>query len=304
MADAIRSARDRHLEAGGEQIAGFLRELERAHSAEIDRFVEACRSDLVLREPLEPMLAAVRDYLFWLQWVAWNAANLAPLLGDDMSAPARRLAPALVAYSGLRLVDDGLDRHETYKGFRPTLLGWLVARRPPLAVDPAAYSAFVGLCVFAFALRRLGETSRPAAAREVARLFEGVAAGALAEPLIGLPCEARTYEQIVRRKSAAYNLILYKPLVEELEPWLRRALLSILSEMDTLAQLVNDAGDAGEDRDRRQPNAAVQKLYPRGLAAEVEARLERLWEAASRLPDAPRDALAAMFANLNTERVR
>jgi hypothetical protein len=74
--------------------------------------------------------------------------------------------------------------------------------------------------------------------------------------------------------------------------------------MDTLAQLVNDATDAGDDRERRQPNAAVQDLYPAGLSAELETRLALLWASACELPDAHRDALAAMFANLGTERVR
>jgi hypothetical protein len=285
-------------------VSEFLHELDAAYRAEIDRFIDACRRDLVLRPALDPMLAALRGYVEWLVWVAWNPANLAPLVGDDLRVPARRLAPALLAYAGLRLVDDGLDGHETYKGFRPTLLGWLRARRPRPSVDACAYSGFVGLCLFEFGVRRVDDVSGAEAAREVARLFEGVAVGALAEPLVGAACDAQTYEHVARRKSSAYNLILYKPLLDGVEAPLRRGLLSVLSEMDTLAQLINDAADAGDDRERRQPNAAVQALYPAGLAAEAETRLARLWASACALPDEYRDALAAMFANLGTERVR
>jgi hypothetical protein len=299
--DEIQAARDRHLEAGGELVQCFLRELEAAYEAEIAAFADACRRDLALREPLEPILAATRDYLSWLQWVAWNAANLAPLLGEDLRTPARRLAPAMLSYAGLRLVDDGLDRHDTYKGFHPTVFGWLQARRPHLPVDPGAYSAFLGFCIFAFGLRRTADEAGAAAARDLGRLFEGVVVGALAEPLVGVDCGARSYEQIARRKSAAYNLILYKPLVEVIDPTVRRSLLSVLSEMDVLAQLVNDTRDEGDDRDRQQPNAAVQGLYGNGVSAEIAARLERLWADASSLPDPYRDALAAMFANLGTE---
>jgi hypothetical protein len=285
-------------------VSEFLDELDAAYRAEVDRFIDACRRDLVLRPALDPMLAALREYAEWLVWVAWNPANLAPLVGDDLGAPARRLAPALLAYAGLRLVDDGLDGHETYKGFKPTLLGWLRTRRPQPSVDVCAYSGFVGLCLFEFGVRRVDDVSGADAAREVATLFDGVAVGALAEPLVGLACDARTYEHIARRKSSAYNLILYKPLLDGVEPSPRRRLLSVLSEMDTLAQLVNDATDAGDDRERRQPNAAVQDLYPAGLSAELETRLALLWASACELPDAHRDALAAMFANLGTERVR
>lgn len=303
VVDAIRAARKRHLDAGGEAIQRFLSETGNGYSAEIDRFVEVCRNDIVLRQSLEPMLCAARDYLLWMQWSVWNAANLAPLLDDDLQKPARRVAPAMLAYAGLRLVDDGLDGHDMYKSVRPTLLGWVRAQRPTPAVDASAFSAFVGQCVFTFGLRRIREVSGPAASREAERLFEAVAIGALAEPLLASDWDVRTYEHLARRKSAAYNLILYKPLVIGIEPALRKPLLSILSDMDLLAQLVNDVVDVEEDRERGQPNAAVQGLYPEGLPVEVQARLMRLWFAACCLPESYRDALAAMFTNLGTDRV-
>jgi hypothetical protein len=298
----IRAARDRHEARASADVDGFIRFVERAYACEVDLFLERYRRDVVLREALEPLLEETNTYLSWLSWVGWNAANLAPLASSDLSAAGRSSAPAILAYCGLRLVDDGLDGHETYKGHHPTLVAFFAA--PPHRFGKAqrsAFSTFVGSCVFTFALERISQVSGPAAATAISNLFERAAIGVLAEVLVGPGADTATYEQIVRRKAAAYNLILYKPLLDELELPLRRSLTRVLSDLDVLAQVINDLNDVGDDRHRPQLNAFHGLYESTEGPAEIARRVDELWALASLLPPDYKDAIAAMLINTGVD---
>jgi hypothetical protein len=300
--DEIRAARDRHAARSASDVEDFIRLVERAYGREVDAFLERYRRDVVLRAVLDPLLEEAGAYLAWLGWVGWNAANLAPLACPDLQAAAKSSAPAMLAYCGLRLVDDGLDGHDTYKGHHPTLVAFFGSAPRKLGEGRRnAFSAFVGSCVFTFALERIAQVSGAAAASTISTLFERAAIGVLAEVLVGDGADSATYQQIVRRKAAAYNLILYRPFLDEVEPAARRTLTRVLSDLDVLAQLINDLNDVGDDRERPQLNAFHTLYQSTEAGAEISRRLDDLWTLASLVPSDFRDAVGAMLINAGVE---
>ena len=283
----------RHHEAADERVLAFVREVEVLYADEVREFVSEYACDPDLGRVLEPVLDETSDYLLWLRWVGWNVANLAPVLHADPGPAAARLAPAMLAYAGLRLIDDGLDDHRSFKGHRRTVVGFLHERGDAAAGRAGVYSAFLGFCVFTHALRRIG----PAGREPLDRLFAALSVGVLAEGLLDSATELQIYEPIVRRKSGAYNLILYKPVLEGVEESLRLRLLGALAEMDSLAQLINDFNDAADDETRAQINA-FNLFEPVQAREEATRRLELLHAESLTLPVEVGDALSAMLLNL------
>jgi hypothetical protein len=284
----------------GSRIIDFTRRAEQLYATEIDLFYDRYRSDLSLRAYTDPLLEEVREYLFWLRWVGWNATNLLPLSDErDDEDLAHAFSRHLLAYAALRLVDDGLDGHTTYKDVRTTLVPFVEARRSPAARHPEAYSVFLGLCVFNFARQRIDERSSPCALG-VARLLDRAAVGVLAEGCADAITDEKAYEQIARRKAGAYNLMLYLPFLCALQAEEQQRLRGALVEMDVLAQLINDVRDAADDRRRRQPSA-IGVYEPKRLTTELTRRVDALWKSVAAFPTLQREALAAMFSNLDLD---
>jgi hypothetical protein len=201
----------------------------------------------------------------------------------------------MLAYAGLRLIDDGFDDHRSFKGHRRTVVGFLHERGDATAARAGVYSAFLGFCVFTHALQRIGPDER----EPLDRLFAALSVGVLAEGLLDSATELHIYEPIVRRKSIG-TLILYKPVLKGVEESLRLRLLGALAEMDSLAQLINDFNDSADDRARAQMNA-FDLFEPVQARQEAARRLELLCAESLQLPGDVADALAAMLLNLGVE---
>lgn len=303
----LHTARDRHVAAFEADVAGFVATLEQLYAGHVSQIVGGLRRDSVLRRDLEGVADRLESYLRWLSWSTWNVARLGPPLHVDSGATATRLSLAAVAHAGLRLVDDGWDEHETYKGRRPTLLAAAKALRPDASPAAASVlSAFLGFWVYESAVSRIDAASPPFAA-DVRRLFDAVAVGVVAEWASPEVTRA-VYERIVQRKSVAYSMILYKALLKDVAPDLAERVLALLAEMDALAQVVNDIQDRDDDRARGQPNVLVQDVYGRddgrGLEETVLERAQELWKSTTALPEAVADALAAMYVDVDLQAAR
>jgi len=278
----------------------FIRQTEERYALEIEKFLDLYRREKTLGLVLIPLLEDVGAYLFWLRWVGWNISILGPALFKDTDTAAERLALAMLAYASGRLIDDGLDDHATFKNHRKSLVGLLRGQFPEAPARLACVqSAFMGFCLFHYAVRRMDECSHHDCAVIVSRLFDVASAGVLGECFVGSQIDTELYWQIVRRKAVAYNMILYKPLLVGVEKKLRLRLLSILARMDELAQLLNDYNDLQEDSNRGQLNAFTHGVYDhRSINEEFLARAQQLKSEAVTLPPAIRDALKAMFENV------
>jgi hypothetical protein len=296
----VDEARDRHVERFGPILVELTGAVEMRYESEVTALVARHRRDRWLAAVLNPILDEAEAYLRWMRWMGWNAVNLLPPLGQDIHQATQRLALAMLVYCSTRLIDDGMDGHETYKGYRPTLLGRMRERLPDASPRLlAAFSVFLGARFVADALDRVTLTEHDLG-RIVAVQFDHAALGALAEPLLKGAFDLQTYERVVRRKAAGYNLILYKPLVHGISEPLRGGLLAILSDLDSLAQILNDVADSEDDRRRLQPNALDLAAFgPSRFRAAIARRLGRLIRSIGMLPIEMGDAVAAMVSNLD-----
>lgn len=296
----LRDRCSRHIAEAAPLVRDFIQSTEDRYASEIDAFVDLYRRDEGLSMILDPLLDQVREYLLWLRWVGWNISNLGPVLYQDNAVATDRLALGMLAYAAGRLIDDGFDNHETYKGHRKTLVGILRHQILDTPIHTACVqSAFIGFSLFHYALRRMRERSYEKCVDDVSRMFDVTSVGILAECMAGPKIDAHVYQQIIRRKSVAYNMILYKPFLAGIEAEMRLKLLRILSAMDELAQIINDYCDVQEDQKTGQVNALTHGIYDHtSIEAELLSRMQRLLEAASTLSTEIQDALAAIFENL------
>ena len=278
----------------------FIRETEERYDIEIDAFLNLYRKNRTLNVVLSPFLREIGEYLSWLRWVGWNISNLGPILYENTSVVCERLALAMLAYAAGRLIDDGFDNHETFKGHRKNLVGALRSRNKSMPLyQICVQSAFIGFNLFHFALRRMRECSQIKCAEEVGHLFEVTSVGVIAECLVGPKVDIHLYRQIIRRKAVAYNMILYKPFLTGLDSNMRLSILKILANMDEVAQVINDFHDIQEDRERGQINAFNYGIYDRtSLKSEIFSLIKQLNKEISSMPPKLQDALAAMFNSL------
>lgn len=294
----LRTARARHRARYRHRVNGFIGESQRWYLAEIDAFLAEQLGVPALRGVLGPLPAAARPYLEWFRWSSWNICEIAAVAHAEPAAAAERLGLATAAYASGRLIDDALDGHASYKGRFPTLLGVLGEQRADLP-EPAlrVHAALLGFGLLQHALRRMRQRGHAASADAVDRLAAVASTGALAESLAGERVDAETYREIVRRKSVAYNMVLYKPALEGVEAAARAVLLRALAAMDELSQLLNDLNDRDDDQARRQMNAFAAGAAAPSAAALAE-RVGALWAGCAGLDPVLRDAFAAMLANL------
>lgn len=279
-------------------VHDFIELTGRCYRDEVADQINNGLRDAVVGAVLAPVQASLRSYIQWLNWTAWNVSAIAPVLHRDLGGAAERLALATLAHSSLRLVDDAFDGHETYKGRHRSFFGELRATRPDVAEHAAAgLSAFLGLWLFDRSLDALERKGHERAAAAVRTLFEQIVPGVVAELMWTGGVSAPAYERIVSRKSVAYNMMLYKPFLVGVEPALARHLLSVLADMDLIAQLLNDLNDVAEDAASGQPNAVLHEVYG-DVSGEIRSRTAALVATVGTLPPRLNDALCAMFLNL------
>lgn len=294
----LSAARARHRARSLHRVHGFIGQSQRTYLAEIDAFLGERLGVPALRGVLGPLSGAARPYLEWLRWTSWNICEVAAVAHPDPALPAERLGLATAAYAAGRLIDDALDGHDHFKGRFATLLGVLREHGGGLSEpEVRVHAALLGFGLLQHALRRMRQRGHAASAEWVDRLSAVASTGVLAESLAGERVDQETYLEVVRRKSVAYNMVLYKPALEGVEPAAREALLRALAAMDELSQLVNDLNDRDDDRERGQMNAFAAGVRA-PTPAELAGRMDALWAGCAGLDPVLRDAVAAMLANL------
>lgn len=108
----------------------------------------------------------------------------------------------------------------------------------------------------------------------------------------------RAYHEIVKRKSVAYNMILYRVFLRRAEPGARAALLEILGGLAELSQWLSDLLDERADRAQGQASIlSVPGMNRRAAARRIIVELEKLWARSKRLPGPCRDALASRMVH-------
>jgi 2-polyprenyl-3-methyl-5-hydroxy-6-metoxy-1,4-benzoquinol methylase len=192
------------------------------------------------------------EYLDWLQWTFWDL----PYFASALRLPIDRLREGVkscgMAYLSLRIVDDVVDRHFTYKGRHESLLSLFEKDR--LGNQRAeGLTILAGLLVCFTGLRQLAGNANPSHVRMLDRCLEALqqcTIGAIAELSPREVWNEEYYERLIRLKNVAFWEALYVGI----DPEDASPLLPFLRGYYALAQKLNDVGDFPEDERRSQPN--------------------------------------------------
>jgi hypothetical protein len=242
----------RHYQRYGDALNAFRRAVQRELLAEIDRMCHG-----FVQGPLAvqagPVIEALREYTGWLGWCVWCSSHLAPPLELMCAEDVKRVAAALLVYCGPRLIDDAVDDHRTYKGKQATLLGRLIAAFPGVPeASIRCQAGLLGSWLIFYGLQRLERQTE--GAMRTMRLCERIAPGAVLEDLHAGPFSWEQYSQIVTLKAVHYDEILYRNLLDPVEPQMKSKLLGLAARLSRIAQYLNDFRDVHDDRHKGQGN--------------------------------------------------
>jgi len=192
------------------------------------------------------------EYLDWLQWTFWDL----PYFASALRLPVDRLQEGVkscgMAYLSLRIVDDVVDRHFTYKGRHETLLALFEKDRCGNQ-RAEGLTILAGLLVCFTGLRRLAGSANPLHVQMLGRCLEALqqcTIGAIAELSPREVWTEEYYERLIRLKNVAFWEALYVGI----DPAETSLLLPFLRRYYALAQKLNDVGDFPADERRSQPN--------------------------------------------------
>ncbi len=296
----LKTARGRHKYRFESAINEFRDKLNPHMEEEITRLSRVFSSDIKLRKHLTPIADILRDYLLWLRWNGWLSTQLAPplqLTGDD---DARRLAITLITHMGPRLVDDGIDGHVYFKDKHLTLMGALEQKFPDIQPSVVrCQSVLIGYWVLNYGIRRMRQIGLEYCADNISRLCEITVPGVVAETFYREAIEKDGYEQIVKRKSVAYEMMIYQNFLAPVEPTLRSALLKTLGIMVEIAQYLNDYMHRKDDEKRNQINLINNEFETEKTIWEYSlGKAENHFDTLANFPEHIVDAVAAVAVEI------
>jgi hypothetical protein len=212
-----------------------------------DQLLECCLSQASLHARSNSnvgfILDLIKQYAHASDWNLVDVTVLALCLEDaNREELIQRIASASLAFHSLRMIDDAIDRHLTYKGNYPTMFGTLCDR-----TDLRAAAADVTLIA---ALLLFGE----GVARSPFLLvhLQKTILGALQESLV--KDAIIEYDSIISGKMISYGMVLYSPVLADIDNHCRLSVSTFLEASFRLGQLLNDLLDCDADLTSKQPN--------------------------------------------------
>ena len=241
-------------------------------------------------------------YVDWLQWSLWDLPHLAFALKLDEEALRTGVSSCGMVYLSMRMFDDVIDRHHSYKGRGDTLLGLSHAnRRSGQSGD--ALAVLGAMLLFLEGLGRIAEGDHKLLAPTFRALIKAARRTALGAAMeLSTPDEwsREFYDRLIVLK----NVEFWRTLYAGLDPTGKSPLLPVWMRYYKIAQLVNDVQDLVDDERRGQPNVISITRSERAAnsggeearsfqAVEVEIANEfcEIWNDTASLP--PREQLVA-----------
>jgi SAM-dependent methyltransferase len=223
------------------------------------------------------------SYLDWLQWTFWDL----PYFAVALRLPEDRLHQAVrscgMAYLSLRIFDDVIDRHFSYKGRQGTLFAMFEKDRLTHQ-RPEGLAILAGLLVCFDGLSHLAGQDDPvsrAMLRESLDALRTTTIGAVMELSPREEWDISYYERLVKLKNVAFWRALYSGI----DPERRSPLYGFLERYYALAQKLNDVLDFGEDERRGQPNLlSIHLAAAGGAEAEIARDFLEMGRMAEDLP--------------------
>ena len=252
LADHCKAAKSKFDAEYGAAVAGY----REAITAAVQTFVSDLRQNVANvagnNVVCDTVVERAGQYLDWLQWTFWDL----PYYACALRLPIERLKKGVrscgMAYLSLRIVDDAVDRHFTYKGRHDTLLSLFEKER--LGNHRAeGLTVLAGLLICFSGLRELAGSADPLHTQMLRRCLEMLqhcTIGAIAELSPRETWSEEYYERLIQLKNVAFWETLYAGI----DPHTASPLLPFLRRYYALAQKLNDVGDFPEDERRSQPN--------------------------------------------------
>jgi SAM-dependent methyltransferase len=188
-------------------------------------------------------------YVDWMQWCLWDLPVLAVALESEADEFRCSVTACGIVYIAIRIFDDFIDQHYSYKGRHDTLLATVSTAYP----DPqkaAGLSALAGLLLCFQGLQTLTEAGLAATLHEVVGSVRRAVVGAIMEFADLHQWTPSEYQRLVRLKNVDYWRVLYVSL----DPTYSSPLYPFLEKYYELAQYLNDVEDYEDDARWGQPN--------------------------------------------------
>ena len=216
--ESLRKLEDDCRTAKSEFEARFGGEIEsyrQAIAAAVQSFVADLRDmvgHLADHNPVcDGLTERTGEYLDWLQWTFWDL----PYFAAALRLPADHLQEGVkscgMAYLSLRIVDDVVDRHFTYKGRHETLLALFEKDRGGNQ-RAEGLTILAGLLVCFTALRYLSGSANSLHVQMLGRCLEALQQCTIGAIVELSPREVWTeeyYERLIRLKNVAFWETLY-----------------------------------------------------------------------------------------------
>jgi hypothetical protein len=288
LGNELATAVEAHRERFGEEVITLIGEVERSYSVAIRDIVAAFASNSSIVPVFENLGDATFTYVTSMRWVGWGNCELGPPLHLH---PVEEYALAMAVYISARLIDDAIDGHDNYKGYMPTLYGFI--REQTKEREAAGLGSMMGALLSQAALRRLLRTGHREAALILLELYADVIPGALAETLARGRGSPDLYKAVVQRKSVAYDMMLHRSFLRTAPHELQLPLLHFLGQYSETAQWLNDLNDEEEDKEREQLNiVTLSGMCREHTQQRIASSFRALWQQACTLPEPVRNALA------------
>ncbi len=309
LSQALQAIVDRG-EAARQRLAGdHAAELEQHRSTirqAVQRAAEALErnvAEVTGRNPTcERLVKNVNRYVDWLQWSLWDLPHLAVALRLDSQRLAQGVASCGMVYLSMRLFDDVIDRHHSYKGRHDTLLALCHADRASNQ-DGSALAVLGALLLCFDGLDALAKSDDPRAVVSFRALTDAIkktVMGAVMEMSPREEWRSGYYERLIHLKNVEFWRALYSGLdTDESSPF-----RAFLERYYALAQKINDVQDHVDDERRGQPNlvnisrmeerqgdpapTSVSRGMPRAVEQSIASDFAELASAASALPERQR----------------
>jgi SAM-dependent methyltransferase len=194
----------------------------------------------------------LEEYVSWMQWSLWDIPVLAVAMAKEPDEFRDSVVACGLVFIAVRLFDDAIDQHLSYKGRHDTLLGTLSESNPRQA---NGLSVLAGLLLCFEGLERLAQRDHDGGGQitAVLRSVRNAVVGAIMEFGDSGERSLEEYLRLVRLKNVDYCRSLYASL----DPTFSSPLCPFMMGFYELAQFLNDVEDQADDLLLGQPNLVV-----------------------------------------------
>jgi len=238
-------------------------------------------------DPLcDTMMQLATEYVLWLRWTLFDLPRYAIVFETPLATFRERVTATALIYQSIRILDDVLDTHLTYKDLHSTLLGSatekLTGNDASSSDLPTNLSLLTSVLLSVEGLRRLANLCKdggPSVLIEVLEAYRKTVVGAILEYS---PHSSPTTHYLVRLvdlKNVSYSRILIAALSVDKEK--HQMLLAWIDELYVLSQQLNDLNDLRRDVASGQPNFIWEMLKERQLMHAIDASPDRIRDRAA-----------------------